>query len=94
MMNAPKEKRDDIYRYEIMKPFEFKWSCYNVPLKSLQKGGYDVVMASGRIGYLAPSEVDEKQKENIDLISSEDLWKTCEKTIQNFLECFTKAGYE
>ncbi|MBU3133406.1 DUF2268 domain-containing protein [Clostridium gasigenes] len=94
MMNAPKEKRDDIYRYEIMKPFEFKWSCYNVPLKSPQKGGYDVVMASGMLGYLAPSEVDEKQKENIDLISNEDLWKTCEKTIQNSLECFTKAGYE
>lgn len=94
MMNSPKEKRDDIYRYEIMKPFEFKWSCYNVPLKSPQKGGYDVVMASGMLGYLSPSEVDESQKENIDLISNDNLWKTCEKTIQNSLECFTKAGYE
>jgi len=94
MMNSPKEKRDDIYRYEIMKPFEFKWSCYNIPLKSPQKGGYDVIMASGMLGYLSPSEVDETQKENIDLISNENLWKTCEKTIRDSLECFTKAGYE
>jgi len=94
MMNSPKEKREDIYRYEMMKPFEFKWSCYNVPLKALQKGGYDVVMASTMLGYLSPLEVDETQKEKIDLISKDSLWKTCEKTIQNSLECFTKAGYE
>ncbi|MBU5484317.1 DUF2268 domain-containing protein [Clostridium sp. MSJ-11] len=94
MMNSPKEKRDDIYRYEMAKPFQFKWSCYNVPLKSPNKGGYDVVMASSMLGYLPPSEVDETQKENINLISNEDLWQTCKKTIKNSLECFTKAGYE
>ncbi len=37
MMNSPKEKRDDIYRYEMAKPFEVKWSCINVPLKSQKK---------------------------------------------------------
>lgn len=31
---APTDKKDDIYRYELMKPFEFKWSCYNIPLKA------------------------------------------------------------
>lgn len=94
MMNSPKEKRDDIYRYEIAKPFEGKWSCYNVPLKSPQKGGYDVVMASSMLGYLPPSEVDETQEEKINLISKDALWQTCKKTIENCLECFTKAGYE
>lgn len=94
MMNSPKEKRDDIYRYEMAKPFEFKWSCYNVPLKSTKKGGYDVVMASNMFGYLPPSEVDEAQKEKINLISKDDIWQTCKKTIENCLELFTKAGYE
>lgn len=46
----------------MMKPFEFKWSCYNVPLKSKQKDGYDVIMASSMLGYLAPNKVDESQK--------------------------------
>jgi uncharacterized protein YjaZ len=94
MMNSPKEKRDDIYRYKIAKPFEFKWSCYNVPLKSSKKGGYDVIMASSMFGYLPPSEVDETQKERINLISNDDIWQTCKKTIEKCLESFTKEGYE
>ena len=94
MMNSPKEKRDDIYRYEIAKPFESKWSCYNVPFKSPKKGGYDVVMASSMFGYLPPSEVDETQEEKINLISNDALWQTCKRTIENCLECFTKAGHE
>lgn len=94
MMNSPKEKRDDIYRYEIAKPFEFKWSCYNIPLKSPKKGGYDVVMASSMLGYLPPSEVNETQEEKINLISNDALWQTCKKTIENCLECFTKIRYE
>ncbi|EJE7235030.1 Zn-dependent protease [Clostridium botulinum B str. Osaka05] len=94
IMNSPKEKRDDIYRYELMKPFEFKWSCINVPLNSQQKGGYDVIIASSMLGYLPPSDIDEKQKEAINLISKDNLWRICEKTIKNSLECFTKLGYE
>lgn len=94
MMNSPKEKRDDIYRYEMMKPFEFKWSSINVPIKSSQKGGYDVVIASNMFGFLAPSEVDDKQKKNIEMISDPNLWRACENTIKNSLECFTKVGYE
>ncbi|EKS4344593.1 DUF2268 domain-containing protein [Clostridium sporogenes] len=94
MINLPKDKRDDIYRYEFMKPFEFKWSCINVPLKSPQKGGYDVIMASSMLGILPPSEVDETKKEAINLISKDNLWKTCEATIKNSLERFTKLGYE
>ncbi|GKX68001.1 DUF2268 domain-containing protein [Inconstantimicrobium mannanitabidum] len=94
MMNSPKEKRDDIYRYEFMKPFEFKWTCINVPIKASQKGGYDVVMASSMLGFLPPTEVDETQKEVIDLISDDNLWRSCEKTIKDSLERFTKLGYE
>lgn len=94
MMNSPQEKRDDIYRYEMMKPFEFKWSCINVPIKASHKGGYDVVMASSMLGFLPPSEIDETQKEKIALISDDSLWKTCENTIKNSLERFSKIGYE
>ncbi|EPY2274666.1 DUF2268 domain-containing protein [Clostridium sporogenes] len=94
IMNSPKEKRDDIYRYELMKPFEYKWSCINVPLKSTQKGGYDVIMASSMLGNLLPSEVDETQKKAIDLISKDNLWAICEETIKNSLERFTKLAYE
>lgn len=94
MMNSPKEKRDDIYRYEMMKPFEFKWSCINVPMKSSQRGGYDVIMASNMLGFLSPSEVDDNQRKNIDIISDQDLWDTCENTIKNCLGYFIETGYK
>ena len=36
IMNAPLDKKNDIYRYELMKPFEKKWACYSVPMKALR----------------------------------------------------------
>lgn len=55
ILSAPTDKKEDIYRYELMKPFEFKWSCYNIPLKAPQKNGYDVIMASSMLGFLTPT---------------------------------------
>ena len=34
IMNAPFDRKNDIYRYELMKPFEKKWACYSVPMKA------------------------------------------------------------
>lgn len=94
MMDIPREKKDDLYRYEIAKPFEFKWSCVNVPIKASKVGGYDVVMASSMLGFLPPSEVDETQEDKIELIAKDELWQTCKKVIEDCLECFAKEGYE
>lgn len=43
IMNAPLDKKNDIYRYELMKPFEKKWACYSVPMKALTPNGYDLI---------------------------------------------------
>lgn len=92
ILNAPSGKKNDIYRYELMMPFEKKWACYHIPMKADQPNGYDVIMASGMLGYIAPSKVDETQKHNIELISDNDLWKRCEQSIQASLNCFTAQG--
>ena len=34
IMKAPLDKKEDIYRYELMMPFEKKWACYSVPMKA------------------------------------------------------------
>lgn len=92
IMNAPFDKKNDIYRYELMKPFEKKWACYSVPMKAATPNGYDVIMASGMLGHMAPTAVDEKQKHNIELISDNALWERCELSIQNSLNCFIEHG--
>jgi len=94
IMNAPLDKKDDIYRYELMMPFERKWACYNIPMKAKTPDGYDVIMASGMLGHIAPTKVDETQKQNIQLISDDTLWKKCEMAIRKSLNCFIEQGID
>lgn len=92
IMDASVEKKNDIYRYELMMPFEKKWDCYNIPLKASSPNDYDIIMASEMMGILTPTKVDEAQKSNIEQISSDTLWLACEQAIRKSLECFTESG--
>ncbi len=94
IMNAPPDKKDDIYRYELMMPFERKWACYNVPMKAKTPNGYDVIMASGLLGHIAPTKVNETHKQNIQLISNDTLWEKCEMAIRKSLNCFIEQGID
>ena len=75
-------------------PFEKKWACYSVPMKAAEPNGYDVIMASGMLGHIAPTKVDESQRGNIDRISSDMLWTACEQSIKKSLSCFSENGIE
>ena len=92
IMNAPLEKKNDIFRYELMKPFQGKWDCYHIPLKAPTENGYDIVMASGMMGLLTPKKIDKAQEEEIRMLSSKDLWEKCQKSIEDSLACFTDRG--
>ena len=94
IVKAPLDKKNDIYRYELMTPFDKKWACYGVPIKAATPNGYDVIMASEMLGHIAPTKVDETQKHNIDLISNDILWKECELSIKRSLNCFVEHGIE
>ncbi len=94
IMNAPLDKKNDIYRYELMMPFERKWACYNVPMKAKTPNGYDVIMASRLFGHIEPTKVDKTQKQNIHLISDDALWEKCEMAIRKSLNCFTQHGID
>ena len=92
IMEAPMDKKNDIYRDELMMPFEKKWACYSVPMKAKTPNGYDVIMASGMLGHISPTKVDETQEQNIELISDNKLWKVCEESIRKSLNCFVAQG--
>ncbi len=94
IMAAPLEKKADIYRYELMMPFEKKWACYNVPMKAATANGYDVIIASGMLGHLAPTKIDDAQTENIEMISSDSLWSECQRTMEKALACFADSGID
>lgn len=92
MISAKLEERDDIYRYELMKPFEFKYSCIGIPLKAKQPGGYDVVMASSMGGGFTPSQINSERINDVEKISDERFWKDCEDSITKTLKGFQDNG--
>ena len=94
IMTAAPEKKEDIYRYELMRPFQGKWDCYHIPLKASKKGAYDIIMANDRLGIFPPSKVDLTTKDWIEAISSQNLWDACQKSIENALGRFLSKGIE
>lgn len=77
IINASADRKEDIFRYELMKPFEKKWECYNVPIKAKTAGGYDVVVASEMLGILPPRLMDSSWKDAVECLRDEKLWETC-----------------
>ena len=94
IMYADQNKKDDIYRYELMLPFQGKWDCYHIPIKAPREGAYDIIMANNRMGLFPPSKVDMTISGWIEAISDRNLWDACQKSIENALERFTRKGIE
>lgn len=94
IMEAPMEKKADIYCYELMKPFEEKWGVYNCPLKAKQPNGYDVIMASGMMGFLLPEKIDASMEAGIDLLGDNEFWNQCQLSIETSLKYFVDAGVD
>ena len=92
--NASLEKKDDIYRYDFMKKFEKKWDMYHCPLKAKQSGGYDVVMASGMLGYLLPQKIGDTEQKYIAELADEKLWTDCVASIESSLMTFVRHGID
>lgn len=92
IMSAPAEKKDDIYRYEMMMPFKQKWDYCHIPLKAETPNGFDIIMASSMLGHIAPSKVDHSQEDHIRSLSDDSLWNACEHSIRTSLNCFKDNG--
>lgn len=94
ILNASMDKKDDIYRYEFMQQFEKKWEMYHCPLKAKQPGGYDVVMASGMLGYILPQKIGKKEEAYIDELADDKLWAACAASIEQSLMQFANMGID
>ncbi len=92
MVRATPKEKEDIYRYKLMKPFEFKWKCVGIPLKAEQEGGYDVVSAGSMGGGYHPSQITHELEAQINRISEDRFWNSCKKSIQDTLESFEEHG--
>lgn len=89
LFQNPIEKRADYFRYEMMKPFEQMWHYLNVPLKSKQPGGYDVLMATQMLGYLNVNDT-ERGLLGLSLLEQLDVLTTAGHTLSHCLDIMTQ----
>lgn len=86
-----KNKREDYFRYSMMKPLEQMWNLINVPLKSGKSNGYDVVMATKMLGF-----IDVKESNLIEIGKKQfqvhDLLQVASDTVGNCLSNLEKNG--
>lgn len=90
LLSLPLEKRENFFRYTMMKPFEGMWNTINVPLKAKQKNGYDVMMATQMLGYLdiKESNIARKALDDLKVIEASDI---AQKALKRCIE-FSKAA--
>lgn len=87
------EKRENFFRYTMMEPFERMWNTINVPIKAIQPGGYDVIMASKMLGFLDVTETEIGQA-GLEKMKEIDINNTAEKTIQHCIDRMGQAGLQ
>lgn len=81
------EKRNDYFRYTMMKPFHQMWSFLNVPIKAKEVNGYDVLMATSMLGYVDITD-DKQIREGLKVLRENDVYTLAENTLNT---CFVRA---
>ena len=89
IINSKEEDRNDIFRYELMKPFEFKYKCIGASLKA-EDGGYDVISAITMGGGYNPRKISKDNLCEVNMISDDNFWNNCYDSIKNTIESFEK----
>ncbi|WP_114150664.1 DUF2268 domain-containing protein [Bacillus spizizenii] len=62
LFSMVEEKREDEFRYMMMRPFEKMWGAIQVPLRAKEPNGYDVIMAVKMLGYLDVRDAEAGQQ--------------------------------
>ncbi|MBE1556905.1 DUF2268 domain-containing protein [Sporosarcina limicola] len=87
------EKREDYFRFEMMKPFQEMWNFINVPLKAKQENGYDVVMATQMLGFADVSD-DKSIQEGLSMLKENNVYTVAENTLKTCVESANREGFK
>lgn len=85
---------ENIFRYEIMQPFEEMWRYLNVPLVPKTPGGYDVVMASEMLGIWTPRKEIELIKSKVTSLKDTNIFSQYNQVINESVQLFNDIGYD
>lgn len=93
-MLAEQDKKNDIYRYDMMMPFKGKWDIYHIPMTPKYPGGYDIIMANRMFGLASPSDIDGSYENQINSLANDEMWTACQDSIEKALLRFYDNGID
>ncbi|QOS77076.1 DUF2268 domain-containing protein [Paenibacillus sp. JNUCC31] len=89
---APDEKLE-LYREHMMGPFMNKWNIQQIPFRSSEPNGFDVIMMNNFMN-IAPADITTEINEPLAAISSEAFWQKCHEAVTTSFSTFTDHGIE
>ncbi|WP_339285735.1 DUF2268 domain-containing protein [Paenibacillus sp. FSL R5-0486] len=87
---APDEKLE-LYRERMMSPFMNKWNIQQIPFRSQEPHGFDVIMMNNFMN-IAPADITPEINQSLASISSEAFWQQCHEAVCTSLSTFTDYG--
>ncbi|GAF11054.1 hypothetical protein JCM19045_127 [Bacillus sp. JCM 19045] len=85
------EERKSFFRYTMMEPFQEMWKTIQVPMESKQENGYDVIMATGMMGYAKLSD-DEQIRDALKELEKNQVLQTAKQALETCLTTAAQAG--
>ncbi|MFC9706650.1 DUF2268 domain-containing protein [Paenibacillus sp. NPDC056933] len=91
--NAAPEEKLELYREHMMRPFMNKWNIQQIPFRSSEPNGFDVIMMNNFMN-IAPADITTEINEPLAAISSEAFWQKCHEAVTTSFSTFTDHGIE
>jgi len=93
IIRAAPEEKVELYRQEMLSPFMGKWDIQQIPFKSSEPNGFDVMMMNNLMN-IAPEQINSDQYGQLAAISSEQFWQDCHEAVTTSLSSFHNNGIE
>ncbi|MCM3337467.1 DUF2268 domain-containing protein [Paenibacillus sp. MER TA 81-3] len=93
IIKATPDEKLELYRQEMMRPFMEKWEIQQIPFKSSEPNGFDVIMMNNFMN-LSPTDIIPDIYGELAAISSEQFWQDCHEAVTTSLSSFLKNGIE
>ncbi|UPK47147.1 DUF2268 domain-containing protein [Paenibacillus pabuli] len=93
IIQAAHDEKLELYRERMMRPFLNKWNIQQIPFRSSEPNGFDVIMMNNFMN-IAPSDITSEISEPLAAISSEGFWKQCHEAVTASLSTFVQDGIE
>ncbi|MBM6385229.1 DUF2268 domain-containing protein [Paenibacillus illinoisensis] len=93
IIHTSPDQKLELYRQEMMGPFMPKWNIQQIPFRSSEPHGFDVITMNNLMN-ISPAGITPEINEPLAAISSETFWQQCDQAVRASLTTFTNNGID